>query len=120
MEAASSRLMTPEACRLAALAALFAPDRAVALLTLVAGPEAAELANGAAALLVLERDARLRALESALAGPAPADRRARAAALAAAERPAIAAALLAAGGAAALAGPVAPLLARRIRERLSA
>ena len=110
--------MTPERLRLATLAALLAPGRAVALLARVSGGEEPELTAFATALSARERGERLRVLAETLARLPPAARRGRAVALAAAERPRTAARLLAAGGAPAAPGPVAPVLARLLRERL--
>lgn len=111
--------MTPERLRLATLAALLAPERAVTLLARVSGADGPELVAFATALSARERGERLRALAGTLASPPPAARRARALTLAAAERPRIAGRLLATGGAPAVPGPVAAALERLLRERLA-
>lgn len=101
--------------RLVALAALFAPDRAAAILARLAGPDAADAAGRAARLAAAPRRERLHALAAAIG-----DRRdaLRAQALAAAglERPRVAAALRRiAGGASDVPSPV---LRRLCRERI--
>lgn len=78
--------MTPRTRRVAALAAVFAPSRAGALLRRVAEPDAADAIAGAAAVVRAARRERLRALAGALASD-PAEDRARAEVAAAAERP---------------------------------
>lgn len=106
--------MTPRD-RLAALAALFCPDRAAALLGRLAGPEAPDAAAGAALLAAAPRRERLHALAAAL-GDGAAGVRARALAAAPLERPRLAAALRRLAHGACDGG--APLLRRALRERI--
>ncbi|HEY7726513.1 MAG TPA: hypothetical protein VH880_14345 [Anaeromyxobacteraceae bacterium] len=103
--------------RLAALAALFAPDRAAELAARLEPPEGGPARTRVLELLAATRAARLEALASALAGPSAAARRALAASLAAFERPRVARGLraVAAGGG----GGLVPAFARLIEERLS-
>jgi len=103
--------------RLVAIAALFDPDRAAALLGRLAAPDAPEAAALAARLAAAPRRERLHAFAGAL-GSAHGGRRARALAAAALERPRVAAVLrrLAQGGADAELASF--LLVRLCRERI--
>jgi hypothetical protein len=104
--------------RLAALTALFCPDRTPALLGRLAWPEAPEVAACAARLAAAPRRERLHALAAAL-GDAAEGVRARALSAATLERPRLAEALrrLAHGGCDAAVPP--PLLLRALRERIA-
>jgi hypothetical protein len=108
--------MTTPVRPVAALAAVFAPERAGALLARMSEPDAADSLLGAAALSAAPRRDRLRALAGALASD-PAECRARAEAAARAERPRVAALLrsVAAGGAG---DGASPALVRLCREAI--
>ena len=110
--------MTARVRPVAALAAVFAPARAGALLARLAEPDAADALDGAAGLAAAPRRERLRALAGALASD-PAERRTHAEAAAAAEQPRIAALLraLAAGGPTEGASPALLRLCREAIDR---
>ncbi|HEY6100622.1 MAG TPA: hypothetical protein VIW03_14390 [Anaeromyxobacter sp.] len=108
--------MTAGERRLVALAALFAPGRAHALLARVTGPAAAAGVEDAARLAASPRRERLGALAAAIAmeaGPS----RASAEAAAALERPRVAAVLRSLTSRTTAAGASAPLV-RLCRERI--
>lgn len=102
--------------RLVALAALFAPERAAALLGRLAGPDGSRAAARAALLSAAPRRERLHALAAALGGRG--DRRARAAAAAGVERPRVAAMLRRVGEDPSTGAERSPLLGRLCRERV--
>ncbi len=108
--------MTASIRQVAALAAVFSPANAGALLARMAERDAAVALDGDAALSAAPRRDRLRALAGALASD-PAECRARAEAAAAVERPRVAALMraLAAGGPADAASPA---LLRLCREAI--
>jgi hypothetical protein len=110
--------MTDRARRVTALAAVFAPARAGALLGRLVEADAPDACAGAAALAGAPRRDRLRALAGALAAD-PSDVVERADAAAAAERPRVAALLrsLASPGAATGASPALVRLCREVIGR---
>lgn len=108
--------MTSHERRLAALAAVFAPGRAEALLRRSAGPASAEAIAFAVGLAAAPRRERLEALARALA-PDGAGVRAQAHRVAQLERPRVAA-LLRALGEGESPGEALPLLVRLCRERI--
>jgi hypothetical protein len=108
--------VTSRSRRIAALAAVFAPARAGALLARLSDADAADAIDGAAALSASSRRDRLRALAGALAVD-PGERRARAEAAAACERAAVAALLRAVAAGAPPAG-ASPALVRLCRETI--
>lgn len=108
--------MNARARRIAALAAVFVPARAGALLARMSEPDAADAAEGAVALSSAPRRDRLRALAAAL-GTDPRERLARAEAAAGRERARVATLLRAVAGGAPVGG-VSPVLVRLCREAI--
>lgn len=109
--------MTARARRVAALAAVFAPSTAGALLARMADPDAADALAGAGALASASRRDRLRALAGALAAD-PELGRARADGAVASERPRVAALLRAVAAGEPSPPGASPVLVRLCREAI--
>jgi len=104
---------------LASMAALFAPERASAMLARLAAPGARAASAHAASLATLPRRERLQGLSAALAAVLAPDATAvRSEAVASLERSRISGIVRAVAGASVAPGAVSPIVLRLVRERL--